>query len=171
MPVLRELMGVICERCRDAGHRCQAQIVIDGIALCLRCADDEPCIFIIAAQLSEATPVDYDPCSVPAPSREDLRAVRAMPSLPSIHATTNVSEELKLGSDARAAILADTALTTAELSAKYGVSKTTIQHVLRLNRRKLREQALRAIEMQIGGEDVRMAPMAVMGAEMLSKKK
>lgn len=41
--------GVYCVRCLDARHRCQAQIVVDGNPLCMRCADDMPCVYVTAA--------------------------------------------------------------------------------------------------------------------------
>lgn len=150
MPVMRSLMGVECAQCRAAGHRCQAQMWLEGRALCLRCADDEPCIFVTAAQLSEAEPVDTDPCSVPAPSRDDLRALRSMPALPSIHATTNVDDHLKIDDSVKAAILADAGLSSAELVAKYHLAKQAIWHILRQHRRRLRDQARRALEVSLG---------------------
>jgi hypothetical protein len=141
MPVMRNLVGFECARCREAGHWCQAQIWIDDVPLCLRCADDEPCIFITAAQIAEAMPVELDPCTVPRPSREDLRAVRSMPLLPSIYATVNVDEHLKVSDSVKAAILADTGLSSSELVRKYRLCRETIANIVRRQRRRLREQA------------------------------
>jgi hypothetical protein len=138
MPVLPNLIGRECARCREAGHQCQAQIWIDDVPLCLRCADDEPCIFITAAQLAEAMPVELDPCMVPRPSRDDLRDVRAMPPLPSFYETRNGGDYLSLPTSVQAAILADTGLDSYDLAKKYRLSRESIVNLLRRHRRKVR---------------------------------
>ena len=138
---MKELRDVECARCRRAGHRCQAQIWIDSIPLCLRCADDGPCIFVTAARFEEPPPIDL--FAIPAPSREDLRAVRSMPRLRSVHATIGIeSAEQTVGPNKRAAILADIfSLTVAQIAEKYHLSKNTVQNIKSKHRRKIRERA------------------------------
>lgn len=51
MSALASLIGVECAECRRHGHHCQAQMWSDGEAMCLRCADGEPCYAVTAAKL------------------------------------------------------------------------------------------------------------------------
>lgn len=141
MPVLAKLRGVECARCREAGHRCQAQIIADGIALCMRCADDEPCAYVIAGGAGRM-PEPADSCAVPRPTHEDRQAIRQMPRLPSIHATHGIESRFKITAAIRASILrADRELSAAELAQRLGIAKGTVENVRAEHRRKLREFA------------------------------
>jgi hypothetical protein len=171
MPVTKELRGVECVRCREAGHWCQAQIKADDVALCLRCANDEPCIYVTAARFEQPVKVNDDPCMIPALTREDREAVRALPRLPSIHATIGIDGYLKIDPETRAALLEDArTLSAAQVARKYGVAKATVRNLKRSNRQEIRARMNTPVEIQIGGEDVRIAPGAVFGAEMLKAR-
>jgi hypothetical protein len=140
---MKELFGIECAYCREAGHRCQAQIWLDGIALCLRCAEDEPCVYVTAAGPTEPVINEVDPCVIPPLTSEDRKAVRNLPPLPSIHATWGIGEHLRIGRELRASIIADSVkLSAAELARKYHVSKAVIQNVKSDHRRKLKERGL-----------------------------
>jgi hypothetical protein len=57
--VSRPAVGTWCEDCASRGHRCQAQIGVDGVPLCLPCADGDPCsVERVAAKAKEASTED-----------------------------------------------------------------------------------------------------------------
>jgi hypothetical protein len=179
MPALAKLFQVECARCREAGHRCQAQIVVEEIALCLRCADNEPCIYVTATALAPVE-INTDPCVIPEPTSEDRKAIREMPRLPSVHATAgSVAGRIKLDPATRDAIIRDgKKLSAAQLADKYHLPKKVIQNVKYDHRRKLREEyrqraldrILTPVERKIGAETIMIAPAAVFGAEMLEAR-
>lgn len=168
MPVMKELFGVECARCREAGHRCQAQIRLDGIALCLRCANDEPCIYVTAAR-DYRPAASSDPCVIPEMTREDRLAIRTMPRLPSIHATNGIDE---INRETREEIATDRKRSAAQLAQKYHIPEETVRNIRRRYKRTqlIRGRALAPVPKQIGGENVVIAPMAVLGAEMLAAR-
>jgi hypothetical protein len=132
MPVMRELFGVACIRCAAAGHRCQAQVRTDEGALCLRCANDEPCIYITAAASVAAEP-ELDPFAIPDITRADRIALANMPRLASVYANA------KLDPAVRAALATDRRLSAAQLAQKYHVSKATVHNLRAEHRRALHE--------------------------------
>lgn len=181
MPALAKLFQVECVRCREAGHRCQAQIVVDNAALCLRCADDEPCVYVTAAALADPVAESSDPCVIPALTKEDRKAIRELPRLPSIHATAGSDgRRVKLDPAIRDRIIRDgKKLSAAQLANKYHLPKGVIQNVRYDYRRKLREEyralildrRLTPVETRIGSETVELAPAAIFGAEMLEARR
>jgi hypothetical protein len=150
------LAGIQCTRCREAGHHCQAQIIVDEIALCLRCADDEPCAFAVAAASAKPVTIDPDPCVVPDPTPEDRKAIRAMP-LPCFY---------KLDAKGRAQIVQLTrdGYGVDEIAHRLGLPRNTVKNAVAAYRhRKMTEP----IETQVGQEVVSISPLAVFGPEML----
>lgn len=137
--MLGKLRNVHCARCLTAGHKCQAQIVIDEIPLCLRCADDEPCIYTIVEAKKPPLKVCSDPYTIPLLSAEDRQALREMPKLSSIYATTlEAGRRLQVDESLRATVaqLAND-FTCNEIAYKFRVSVGTIRNVLRTYRKKL----------------------------------
>jgi hypothetical protein len=166
---MRELRGIECARCRKAGHRCQAQIWVENIPLCLRCADGEPCFFVTASKFAEPVPAEADPCEIPEPTREDRKAIREWPRLPSMRPDPKNDGHRKIGPELRAAIIADChRLSAAQIARKYYIPKSIVVNIRSNHRARIRTQT--PVPTQIGGEDVIIAPAAIFGAEMLKAR-
>jgi len=171
MSVLGKLIGVSCWKCRNAGHFCQAQILMDGLPWCMRCADGEACCYETAAQMPtpERMIEDSDPCELPALKVEDRKFFNSGKQFAPVEAGT------------KKAALADLeCMKVCDVAEKYGLS---IKVVNGLKAAVQREQQLRGecatayadslrratvpVQMNVGGEMVRMAPNASMGSELL----
>jgi hypothetical protein len=171
----RSLVGVECVPCRASGHRCQAQIWIDAVATCLRCANEEPCVYVTARLGAKPEPEPVDPCIVPKVTRADREAIREMTPAPSIYDGRYGLDE----ATRRAILNASRKISSAKLAEKYHLSRSTVLNLRARARREeleriigvARECAMTPLEQRIGGEDVKMAPAVVMGAEMIERKK
>ena len=191
MSAMAKLVGVECVECRRKGHGCQAQMFVEKgtgsreqgtekpVPLCLRCANEEPCCYetALAMETPRRLAEEMDLCVVPSISREDRamlgRIGRAEPEECDEATKAAALEDLKT-------------MKCGAVAEKYGIrlrtvagwkSRLTRDRELRgefgiaalWKERRRRERALgfEAVERVIGGETVRMAPMAMMGAEML----
>jgi DNA-directed RNA polymerase specialized sigma24 family protein len=159
MSALRKLAGIQCSRCREAGHFCQAQIIVDELALCLRCADDEPCIFVTAAAKADPVVSDPDPCVIPDLTSEDHKAIRELSPACYYRLDTERRDRIvELSKEGYAA---------AEIAHRLGVPRTTVWNAIKTYRQR---QAITPVERQIASETVVIAPLAVFGAEMLEAR-
>lgn len=184
MSALGSLIGVGCSECKRIGHHCQAQMWQecegpDGDArqdsprpVCLPCADGEPCSYERArASLSKTEPEEADPCIVPKLTEADRAAVRAMGKPKSVYAD-NGRGIMQFSPELREAIMEDLETMTAqEVADRYFTSKGRIEN-LRYNERRraaayAQKTARELVTREIGGETVRIAPLASMGSEML----
>jgi hypothetical protein len=181
MSAMGKLIGVECAQCRRKGHHCQAQMLaaltIHDEPLCLRCADGEPCCYETAQKMEmpEWLRERFDPCEIPPTSREDREML------------ARTRQEEHDGREAeKASVVADLeTMSCKEVAEKYGLRINVVLGLrLATDRAKqlrgegaacysqnyeLRRRALKAL--RIEGENVRMAPCAVMGAEMLGLRK
>jgi hypothetical protein len=166
---VRPHAGVECAHCRrEKDHRCQAQIYVDGDALCLPCADGLPCVVDRVG-------------GPPAPESIEIALLGTAldgpaPAAPVIHRTP---EELGIP----AVVPADTGrpwMTDEEFAEKKREAFEFANAVRRRERRKpepnfsvrayrVRKQQLE--EKVIAGERVRMSPGVTMGPEMLAPRR
>ncbi len=177
MSACASLIGLECAECRRKGHHCQAEIIGDE-ALCMRCADGEPCCAVTALAGEDADVSEVDPFVVPNLPKRSVYAPREV----------RVSGPL-LSGNLRGRILRDLeSHTLAEVANWYRMDASiveriqldarkgkTMSHAERLQlrrereRRQARERKARTpVLCLIAGEPVHMAPMAVMGAEPLN---
>ncbi len=79
MSLMARLKGVSCVKCRRRGHHCQAQMMDGDTPVCLRCADDELCVFErVKYQRVVRVFGEADLCAVEAISAEDFAYCRAL---------------------------------------------------------------------------------------------
>jgi hypothetical protein len=168
---MRPPAGVECSWCRgEKNHHCQAQIYDDGVggvALCLPCADGEPCVI----ERVGGPPLPDDPEMIGSWGTTVYDG--AAPPAPVIHRT---QEELGIP----AVVPADTGrpwMTDEEFAEKKREGFELANAVRRRERQKpepnftVRAYRLRTRQMQekvIAGERVRMSPGVTMGPEMLA---
>jgi hypothetical protein len=169
------LIGVNCELCRQKGHVCRAQIfgsikvLRSGeewereAPLCMPCADGEICYWQ-RAKLGELPPVadEIDLCRIPKVTTADWDLLRKIASRDG-QATIDPALRARAHKDCEEMPLD-------EVSEKYQVSMRTAQGwksaQLRA-RARFQKRAATPVASEHHGETVVMAPMAVMGAELL----
>lgn len=184
MSVLGSLINVGCQDCKRSGHFCQAQMwedceaEDDGIVLkfrkpvCLRCADGEPCFYETAKGIGSPRHLEdeLDIFQVPELTDQDHAFVAALSD------GGEPSDWVrKADAEVRAAILVDLEMmTNREIAWKHKVASKYVMN-LRYNERArkrslgIKEKQRELVEKMVGGELVRISPMASMGAELLGR--
>ncbi len=152
---MKSLIGVECVECRRKGHHCQAQMWDGKKPVCLRCADGEPCYRVTAEGL-------------PSPERYEDRAVEAsfvLEERPRPPRPRKVEYVLPTISESECQMIRRQleTLNVEKVAQLHCMDPWTVSFI-----RDARVRASKPVEVMISEEFVRMAPMAVMGAEMLA---
>ena len=180
MSALAKMVGLACVRCALKGHRCQAQMMESGSKpLCLRCANDEPCCYETAEAME--TPRRYEDDrfdlyvvpqiverSVPA-RRHRVEIVKPQLSYAEIYqirreiARSGV-EEAARRHGLEPCMIEDLKPTSVDEEAVRREKDRAERAALKQRvKQKVRKRMMR----RIGGELVRLAPGAQMGAEFV----
>ena len=169
---MRPPAGVECATCRkQKNHRCQAQIYDDGVALCMPCANGDPCV-VDRVGAPPALTVEADGIG----TWGDTLFESSAPPSPVIHRTP---EELGLArvvqeaavpspmSDEEFAPKKREAFELANAVWRRERAKPAPNFGVRAYRERTRQLQVNHLDVKvIGGEEVRMSPKAVTGPEI-----
>jgi hypothetical protein len=171
MSAMGKLIGVECAECRRQGHHCQAQIFVEDEPLCMRCADGEACCYVTGAGFRDgfsfAGADEDDSCQPVLPAQPVVYQKREVYIRPPNYTQTEREQFRRELLWAPVAAVAKRHSLEPEMLSEFVDEKGNPKPLPKWQAKKLKAAIRRPLRRFIDGEEVRMAPGAVMGPEML----